>query len=294
MASLDHAMWFHRPFRADEWLLYDQWTPSTSDARGLAMGHIFTAGRPARGDRGAGGPHPRSCPLTGRDLPAGPSAGLLDGSPPARAGRTDGAVRADPAAASAAESTADRPVRGQRTTRARQPRSASRPGDDRQPWHHRRRDHDRASSHRPEPRCRPRLALTEIGTFDEPVALVDRQGTLYVAEKGRAGPGADAAASRVEVLDMTDLTELRRRAGPARPGLLAGRQPCSTSATRTPMATPGSTSTPWDGPDGTADPASRREMLALDQPYGNHNGGHVVVRPRRPAVPGLRRRRLGR
>jgi len=42
MASLDHAMWFHRPFRADEWLLYDQWTPSTSDARGLAMGYIFT------------------------------------------------------------------------------------------------------------------------------------------------------------------------------------------------------------------------------------------------------------
>ncbi|HET9600785.1 MAG TPA: acyl-CoA thioesterase II [Acidimicrobiales bacterium] len=42
LASLDHAMWFHRPFRADEWLLYDQWTPSTSDARGLAMGNIFT------------------------------------------------------------------------------------------------------------------------------------------------------------------------------------------------------------------------------------------------------------
>ncbi len=42
MASLDHAMWFHRPFRADEWLLYDQSSPSTSDARGLAMGQIFT------------------------------------------------------------------------------------------------------------------------------------------------------------------------------------------------------------------------------------------------------------
>jgi acyl-CoA thioesterase-2 len=42
MASLDHAMWFHRPFRADEWLLYDQFSPSTYDARGLAMGHIFT------------------------------------------------------------------------------------------------------------------------------------------------------------------------------------------------------------------------------------------------------------
>ena len=43
MASLDHAMWFHRPFRADEWLLYDQDTPSASDARGLARGLFFTA-----------------------------------------------------------------------------------------------------------------------------------------------------------------------------------------------------------------------------------------------------------
>jgi acyl-CoA thioesterase-2 len=42
MASLDHAMWFHRPFRADEWLLYSQDTPSTSGARGLARGLIFT------------------------------------------------------------------------------------------------------------------------------------------------------------------------------------------------------------------------------------------------------------
>ena len=42
MASLDHAMWFHRPFRADEWLLYAQTTASTSGARGLAYGSIFT------------------------------------------------------------------------------------------------------------------------------------------------------------------------------------------------------------------------------------------------------------
>jgi acyl-CoA thioesterase II len=42
MASLDHAMWFHRPFRADDWLLYDQQTPSASGARGLARGSIFT------------------------------------------------------------------------------------------------------------------------------------------------------------------------------------------------------------------------------------------------------------
>lgn len=41
-ASLDHAMWFHRPFRADEWLLYSQDTPSSSGGRGLARGSIFT------------------------------------------------------------------------------------------------------------------------------------------------------------------------------------------------------------------------------------------------------------
>ena len=43
MASLDHAMWFHRPFRADDWLLYDQLAISTSNARGLAGGSIYTS-----------------------------------------------------------------------------------------------------------------------------------------------------------------------------------------------------------------------------------------------------------
>ncbi len=41
MASLDHVMWFHRPFRADDWLLYDQTAISTSNARGIASGYIF-------------------------------------------------------------------------------------------------------------------------------------------------------------------------------------------------------------------------------------------------------------
>ena len=41
-ASLDHTIWFHRPFRADEWLLYDQTSPSASGARGLALGRVFT------------------------------------------------------------------------------------------------------------------------------------------------------------------------------------------------------------------------------------------------------------
>jgi acyl-CoA thioesterase-2 len=40
-ASLDHALWFHRPFRADEWLLYAQDSPNLSGARGYSRGLIF-------------------------------------------------------------------------------------------------------------------------------------------------------------------------------------------------------------------------------------------------------------
>lgn len=41
-ASLDHALWFHRPFRADEWFLYDCSSPSASGGRGLANGSFFS------------------------------------------------------------------------------------------------------------------------------------------------------------------------------------------------------------------------------------------------------------
>jgi acyl-CoA thioesterase-2 len=42
-ASLDHALWFHRPFRADEWFLYETASPSAFGARGLATGRMLTA-----------------------------------------------------------------------------------------------------------------------------------------------------------------------------------------------------------------------------------------------------------
>lgn len=42
MASLDHALWFHRPFRIDEWLLYVLDSPTAQSARGLAHGSIYT------------------------------------------------------------------------------------------------------------------------------------------------------------------------------------------------------------------------------------------------------------
>lgn len=42
LASLDHAMWFHRPFRMDDWLLYAIDSPSASNSRGFTRGNIFT------------------------------------------------------------------------------------------------------------------------------------------------------------------------------------------------------------------------------------------------------------
>ncbi len=42
LASLDHALWFHRPFRADEWMLYAQDSPSSHGARGFCRGNVFT------------------------------------------------------------------------------------------------------------------------------------------------------------------------------------------------------------------------------------------------------------
>jgi acyl-CoA thioesterase-2 len=44
-ASLDHTVWFHRPFRADEWWLYDQWSPTATGGRGLALGRAFARDR---------------------------------------------------------------------------------------------------------------------------------------------------------------------------------------------------------------------------------------------------------
>ena len=41
VASLDHAMWFHAPFRADDWLLHVIDSPAASGARGLVLGRVF-------------------------------------------------------------------------------------------------------------------------------------------------------------------------------------------------------------------------------------------------------------
>ncbi|MCP4082384.1 MAG: acyl-CoA thioesterase II, partial [Planctomycetaceae bacterium] len=42
VASLDHSMWFHRPAKMNDWLLYAQDSPSTSGGRGLTRGSLYT------------------------------------------------------------------------------------------------------------------------------------------------------------------------------------------------------------------------------------------------------------
>ena len=43
LASIDHALWFHRPFRLDDWLLYSMESPTATGVRGFSRGHFFTA-----------------------------------------------------------------------------------------------------------------------------------------------------------------------------------------------------------------------------------------------------------
>ena len=75
-ASLDHAMWFHRPFRADRWLLYVQDSPVAYGARGLAHGEVYTAG--------------------GELVVSVMQEGLVRSSPPPAAGSAPSAPRPEP------------------------------------------------------------------------------------------------------------------------------------------------------------------------------------------------------
>src|ERR1700730_13984250 len=66
-ASLDHALWFHRPCRADECLLYAQDSPNLSGARGFSRGLIFASDGTLVASGGAGGLM-RERRTDGRDL----------------------------------------------------------------------------------------------------------------------------------------------------------------------------------------------------------------------------------
>ena len=120
-----------------------------------------------------------------------------------------------------------------------------------------------------------RISLTEIGEFDEPVALVDRESTLYLAEKSGLVLALEDGGPRT-VLDMTDLTNSNGEQG------LLGLVFSPDGALMYVSYTNNDGDSRVDEyalRDGVADPASRREVLALAQPYPNHNGGDIVFGP---------------
>src|SRR6476620_6384438 len=115
------------------------------------------------------------------------------------------------------------------------------------------------------------VQLTEIGSFDQPIAIVDRDGVFYVAEQaGRVlTMDVDGGTPR-EVLDMTD----RTTAG-GEQGLLDlafspdGRHLYVSYTNNDGDSRIDEYATSADG----VDTSTRREVLAIDQPYANHNGG---------------------
>ena len=228
-ASLDHAMWFHRPFRADEWLLYDQISPSASGARGLAEGKIFTDGRPARRVGRAGG---------------------------ARSG--DHEVRPSRRGAFALLTALATLIAGCG-------------------------GHDGApSSDRSE--VVDTVALVQIASLNAPIAVAlhpRETDTLFVAEKGGAVrrlhvAGGSATVDPQVVLDISDRVSTGGEQGLL--GIAFGPTGSSLFADYTDRS--GDTRVvEYAYANGRANRDAERLVLAVDQPFGNHNGGNIVFGP---------------
>jgi glucose/arabinose dehydrogenase len=125
----------------------------------------------------------------------------------------------------------------------------------------------------------PVVSLYEFATFDQPVDVVDRpgDGTVYVVEQ----PGRVVAATDLStetVLDITDLTEAQ-----GEQGLLGlAFHPTEDLAYVHYTDLTGDTviaEFSLDPVTGLFDRASLREVLTVDQPYGNHNGGRITFGP---------------
>ncbi len=131
----------------------------------------------------------------------------------------------------------------------------------------------------PGPLAEPSVALLEIGSFDQPVEVVHRPGAgeLFVVEQpGRVLAVSDL--SREVVLDITDLTDAR-----GEQGLLGLAFHPTEDLAYVHYTGSGGTSVidefAVDALTTVFDPASRREVLTVAQPYANHNGGQLAFGP---------------
>ncbi|MGE0307227.1 MAG: sorbosone dehydrogenase family protein [Acidimicrobiia bacterium] len=128
--------------------------------------------------------------------------------------------------------------------------------------------------------AKARLTLVEVARLDEPIAIAVRPGdaTLYVAERqGTVRAIRDGALDPDVVLDMSSRTKAEGERG------LLGMTFDPDGAHLYVHYTNRSGDTRVDeyrvGAAGQVDPSTRREVLAQDQPYSNHNGGHVLFGP---------------
>jgi glucose/arabinose dehydrogenase len=125
----------------------------------------------------------------------------------------------------------------------------------------------------------PKVTLTALGSFKQPVGMSWRptDGTIYVVEQDGRVVIMNAGRAGVVALDMTDLTGADGERG------LLGLAVDADGSLAYVDYTDNNGNTEIDeyaiAADGTFDPATRRKVLAFDQPYPNHNGGDLVFGP---------------
>ena len=125
----------------------------------------------------------------------------------------------------------------------------------------------------------PPVDLTAVGDFSDPVDLAWRAGdpTMFVVgQEGVVVPVRDGQAGE-PVLDISDLTERRGERGLL--GLTFAADGATAYINHTDNGGETIIASYAVDADGVFDPASRTEMLKIDQPYGNHNGGNVTIGP---------------
>lgn len=123
------------------------------------------------------------------------------------------------------------------------------------------------------------VGLQEMASLEQPTAMAVRQGddTLFIAERtGRIVALRNGVVAEQAVLDLSEQTAAEGERGLL--GIVFSPDGRTLYASYTNLE--GDTRLDaYDFVDGAADPSSRRELLAVDQPYPNHNGGNVAIGP---------------